>query len=42
VHLHRHELRERLERHLELCIEIQSELVASEEFGVRARQLLEA
>jgi enoyl-CoA hydratase/carnithine racemase len=42
VRLHRHELRERLDRHLELCIDIQSELVASEEFGVRARQLLSA
>jgi enoyl-CoA hydratase/carnithine racemase len=41
VRLHRHELRERLDRHLELCVEIQTELVASDEFGARARRLLE-
>lgn len=40
VRLHRDELRARLERHLELCIEIQSGLVATPQFRERAAELL--
>lgn len=40
VRLYRDELRTRLDRHLELCIEIQSTLVAAPEFRARAAQVL--
>jgi enoyl-CoA hydratase/carnithine racemase len=40
VRLYRDELRAQLDRHFELCIEIQSDLVATEQFRERATALL--